>query len=269
LTVLKQKKETFRDTTKTISYYPNGAKKEEDWEIGYNWIFHADYCKNGALRSSYSPNDQSFKTNKNYFCDGTLSFKGDWEAGRYFGDQLYYHPNGKLRKVVHLKPYSKKHEERLKSQQIKSEQFDTSGNEITSIPDTPYFNINVLGAPTYNLNNMNQLKKALRINDLVSSGAIVKQVGYSKFMTSLKLAIYKNCKVDFKTECSCGESLTELIIDATGTIKNVRITRSNRENIDEMFIKAILELKTWEIGEINSIPRNVLVKLNLKFENVK
>jgi predicted negative regulator of RcsB-dependent stress response len=269
LTILKGKKEIFKDTTKTTFYYPNGAKKYEDWEIKYNWLYHADYCENGNLITEYSPNRKDSVTVKRFHCDGSLKFTALWEAGRFFGEKSHYYPNGQLKKIIHLNPYSKRHEARLKKEQIVKEEFDSLGNTITLISDTPHYNINILGAPTITSNYLDKIKNLYKMDGLVTSNLITNQAGYSKFMTELKTAIYKKCKVNFKTECSCGESHIELVVDEKGKIRNVRVTRSNRKNIDDMFLKAISKLKKWEPGEVNGVSKNVLIQLNLQFEEVK
>jgi hypothetical protein len=59
-----------------------------------------------------------------------------------------------------------------------------------------------------------------------------------------------------------------MIIDTTGNIGQIRVTTSNRPKIDEMFVKAVKKVKKWNIAELNGKPVNVLLKLNLAFENV-
>jgi len=258
------------DTAKTITYFINGSKRGEIWELQnpYKWIFEAEYWKNGCVHYKINPSKQSFKRIYHYWPNGKLKFEGAWEAGRFYGDIMSYYSNGKIKKITHLKPYTRKNEPRYTKDSIKMECFDKHGELKPITTDTITKSINDIGAPTISFNYIEKWKEYLNTDNLVAKESVFNSDGYSRFMESLKTAIYKTAKVNFKTACKCGETYVEMVIDTAGNISQIRITTSNRPKIDEMFVRAVKKVKKWNIAELNGKPVNVLLQLNLEFERV-
>ena len=258
------------DTAKTITYFINGTKRAESWELQnpYKWIFEAEYWGNGHVHYKINPSKQSFKRIHHYWPNGKLKFEGSWEAGRFYGDNISYYSNGKIQKINHLKPYTRKNEPRYAKDSIKMECFDKHGNRTPVTPDTLTKSINDIGAPRISFNYLEKWKEYLNTNNLVAKESVLNSDGYSRFMEGLKTAIYKTAKVNFKTACKCGETYVEMVIDTAGNIGQIKVTTSNRPKIDEMFVQAVQKIKKWNIAELNGKSVNVLLKLNLAFENV-
>ena len=100
LTKIRKEKFVVGDTSKTINYYSNGIKSMEIWELQdqYKWILDAKYWINGTVCYKLNPSDQGFQRIKHFWSNGKIMFEGDWEAGRFYGDVISYHPNGKIKK---------------------------------------------------------------------------------------------------------------------------------------------------------------------------
>lgn len=270
LTKIRKEKFVVGDTSKTINYYSNGIKSKDIWELQdqYKWILDAKYWMNGTLCYKLNPSDQGFQKIKHFWSNGKVMFEGDWEAGRFYGDVISYHPNGKIKKIKHLLPYSKKDESSYNKYSIKVDFFDDEGRLITIVPDTITRNINFLGAPSVTFNYLEEWKEYLKIDNLVAKETVFNSEGYSPVMEGLKAKVYKKAKFNFETDCKCGETIIEMVIDEKGKIGHIRVTTANNPEIDEMFLKAVKKIKKWKVAKLNGKPVNVLLKLNLALEDI-
>lgn len=123
---------TFNDTSFHLKYHKNGQLKLLDKSFNHIWIHTTKWCKNGQVIFSANPNKEGYHKETGYHCNGTKAWESNINGDQFWGKELRWWSNGKL-KLERINTTYKKEFDTIQhptSNVISERHWDYNGTEI-------------------------------------------------------------------------------------------------------------------------------------------